>query len=217
VFQQSPNQLIECANVFGRSVTGISSSVWRAIFGFFALVCEQGRWAPIFGRSFGRISKPHRSAHRMLPSRTQRNPVTGRIAQCRTSIGRCNPALPVLMKDYYTGIGCRDGAGRRSLRLERKLLGLMVLFATTFWLLRCALPTWRRQQISPELEADNAFGPLKFRPDGTFRISIFEDLHFGESTSTTNPVPASKGSLLMLLPQMHGTPGAHSRTSTQSR
>ncbi|KAK3901354.1 hypothetical protein C8A05DRAFT_34959 [Staphylotrichum tortipilum] len=25
------------------------------------------------------------------------------------------------------------------------------------------------------------FGPLKFRPDGTFHISIFEDLHFGEN------------------------------------
>lgn len=23
--------------------------------------------------------------------------------------------------------------------------------------------------------------PLRFRPDGTFQISIFEDLHFGES------------------------------------
>ena len=122
------------------------------------------------------------------------------------------------MKDYYPRMSGRDGAGRRSLRLERKLLGLMVLFTAAFWLIRFPIPTWRRQQVSPVPEADNAFGPLKFRPDGTFRISIFEDLHFGESTSTTDhPAPASKGSLLMLSPQMHGTPGAHSRTSTQSK
>lgn len=29
--------------------------------------------------------------------------------------------------------------------------------------------------------SSNAFGPLKFQPDGTFQISVFEDLHFGES------------------------------------
>ena len=30
--------------------------------------------------------------------------------------------------------------------------------------------------------SSNPFGPLKFQTDGTFQISIFEDLHFGEST-----------------------------------
>ena len=40
--------------------------------------------------------------------------------------------------------------------------------------------------ILPASEAkyDNSsdpFGPLKFQRDGTFQISIFEDLHFGES------------------------------------
>ncbi len=28
---------------------------------------------------------------------------------------------------------------------------------------------------------DDGFGPLRFKEDGTFQISIFEDLHFGES------------------------------------
>jgi hypothetical protein len=28
---------------------------------------------------------------------------------------------------------------------------------------------------------NSSFGPLTFSADGTFRISIFEDLHFGES------------------------------------
>ena len=44
--------------------------------------------------------------------------------------------------------------------------------------------------IAAVLPASNAkyynssqpFGPLKFQADGTFQISIFEDLHFGEST-----------------------------------
>ncbi|KAK4120733.1 Metallo-dependent phosphatase [Parathielavia appendiculata] len=34
------------------------------------------------------------------------------------------------------------------------------------------------QTRSPE---SHKFGPLRFRPDGTFHISIFEDLHFGEN------------------------------------
>lgn len=29
--------------------------------------------------------------------------------------------------------------------------------------------------------SSNLYGPLKFKADGTFQISIFEDLHFGES------------------------------------
>ena len=33
------------------------------------------------------------------------------------------------------------------------------------------------------LKRSGAFGPLQFRTDGTFQISIFEDLHFGESRS----------------------------------
>jgi hypothetical protein len=27
------------------------------------------------------------------------------------------------------------------------------------------------------------FGPLRFKPDGSFQLAIFEDLHFGESES----------------------------------
>lgn len=32
-----------------------------------------------------------------------------------------------------------------------------------------------------QLDSTRIFGPLTFNSDGTFQISIFEDLHFGES------------------------------------
>ena len=183
-------------------------------------VSKGERWASIFGRSYGRISlqtpPPFGASHASVPHSAQ----SGQLAalpnvghQSAAATRRC----PFVMKDYYPRVSFGDGAGRCSLRRERKLLVLMVLFATTFWLLRCALLTWRRQQVSPVPEADNVFGPLKFRADGTFQISIFEDLHFGESTYKSNPESVSEGRLLMLSPQTRGTPGARSRTSTQSR
>ena len=61
---------------------------------------------------------------------------------------------------------------------------IMAFFATAavLWLiapsLQAVLPT--RYATS---NSSSPFGPLKFREDGTFQISIFEDLHFGESES----------------------------------
>lgn len=53
-------------------------------------------------------------------------------------------------------------------------------FAAVLWLippsLQAVLPT--RYATS---NSGSSFGPLKFREDGTFQLSIFEDLHFGES------------------------------------
>jgi hypothetical protein len=49
---------------------------------------------------------------------------------------------------------------------------LRSLIATTFF----ALP-------SMEAAVPQRFIPLRFSHDGTFQISIFEDLHFGESQS----------------------------------
>lgn len=36
----------------------------------------------------------------------------------------------------------------------------------------------------PVSHHSDPFGPLTFRADGTFQISVFEDLHFGESMFT---------------------------------
>ncbi|KAK0750062.1 Metallo-dependent phosphatase-like protein [Schizothecium vesticola] len=45
------------------------------------------------------------------------------------------------------------------------------------------LVCWKRQSESSA--ADQIFGPLQFQSDGTFQLSIFEDLHFGENSWTT--------------------------------
>lgn len=37
------------------------------------------------------------------------------------------------------------------------------------------------QALSMRKWSNESFGPLRFSDDGTFQISIFEDLHFGES------------------------------------
>lgn len=39
-----------------------------------------------------------------------------------------------------------------------------------------SIPKWRNE----------SFGALKFAEDGTFQLSIFEDLHFGESKTAVN-------------------------------
>lgn len=53
-------------------------------------------------------------------------------------------------------------------------------FAALLWLvapsLQAVLPT---RFVSPN--GSDLYGPLRFREDGTFQISIFADLHFGES------------------------------------
>lgn len=63
--------------------------------------------------------------------------------------------------------------------IDRKIMAFFA-FAAVLWLiapsLQAALPT--RYAAS---NSGSPFGPLKFREDGTFQISVFEDLHFGES------------------------------------
>lgn len=63
--------------------------------------------------------------------------------------------------------------------IDKRLMAFFAL-ATLLWLtapsLQAVLPT--RCAIS---NSSSSFGPLKFREDGTFQISVFEDLHFGES------------------------------------
>lgn len=39
------------------------------------------------------------------------------------------------------------------------------------------------------VNSTNPFGPLTFSSDGTFQISIFEDLHFGESNTSHSDIP----------------------------
>ncbi|KAH8776748.1 Metallo-dependent phosphatase-like protein [Diaporthe sp. PMI_573] len=56
----------------------------------------------------------------------------------------------------------------------------LFVFAALLWLiapsLQAVLPTRFASSSGNDL-----FGPLRFREDGTFQISIFEDLHFGEN------------------------------------
>lgn len=53
---------------------------------------------------------------------------------------------------------------------------------------------------------------LTFNADGTFRICMFEDLHFGESPSS---IAFSRRDADQ--PQMPGNNGVHNKTSTRSR
>lgn len=78
--------------------------------------------------------------------------------------------------------------------------------------------------ISRCLQDDSSqarFPPLAFRPDGTFQVSIFEDLHFGESTLSSSPVqtdlPPLPSANKPTLFKTRGTPGVPDRTSTQSK
>lgn len=40
--------------------------------------------------------------------------------------------------------------------------------------------------LSTQEQAPEPLAPLKFAEDGTFQVSILEDLHFGESEFTDN-------------------------------
>lgn len=89
----------------------------------------------------------------------------------------------------------REGVGinrppRFSMRnlgaIDKKIMAFFA-FAAVLWLiapsLQAALPA--RYATS---NSSSPLGHLKFRKDGTFHISIFEDLHFGESEySKYNP------------------------------
>ena len=68
------------------------------------------------------------------------------------------------------------------------------------------------------LPGKKGLGPLRFRPDGTFHISIFEDLHFGESESR-HAIHFNDGKLLTScsLCKTHGIHGAHNKTCSPSR
>lgn len=82
----------------------------------------------------------------------------------------------------------REDTGiNRPNRLSKHALGAIVKNTMAFfasaallWLiapsLQAVLPT---RYVSSNDSGLN--GPLRFREDGTFQISIFEDLHFGES------------------------------------
>ena len=59
-------------------------------------------------------------------------------------------------------------------RFIRMLCALIVAVAFTVLSLGAVLPDTKRQNA--DLQA-----PLRFTSSGTFQISIFEDLHFGES------------------------------------
>ncbi|KAJ0119667.1 calcineurin-like phosphoesterase [Diaporthe amygdali] len=63
--------------------------------------------------------------------------------------------------------------------VDKKIMAFFA-FAAVLWLiapsLQAVLPA-----IFPAHTSSDIFGPLKFRDDGTFQISIFEDLHFGEN------------------------------------
>jgi hypothetical protein len=61
----------------------------------------------------------------------------------------------------------------------RRLTAARVL---SLFALHCqAAPPWSNRPSSHQTQA---FAPLTFSGDRTFQISIFEDLHFGESEST---------------------------------
>lgn len=49
------------------------------------------------------------------------------------------------------------------------------------WLAVASTPTPYPLSAHAQIDTRETFGPLKFNADGSFQISIFEDLHFGES------------------------------------
>lgn len=81
------------------------------------------------------------------------------------------------------GIGSINRPHRPSMHdlyvIDKRLMAFFAL-AALLWLtapsLQAVLPT--RCATS---NSSSSSGPLKFRQDGTFQISVFEDLHFGES------------------------------------
>jgi hypothetical protein len=118
------------------------------------------------------------------------------------------------MKGYialpHQGSG-RDGAIGRPRALRSHVLAFVMLFAGFLALSKPIF--WRRQSDSSA--ADQTFGPLQFQSDGTFQLSIFEDLHFGESMFlplTPYPPPGERSHH-----QIPGPPGVPSKTSTPSK
>lgn len=58
---------------------------------------------------------------------------------------------------------------------------VLAITALTSAVVGLAVPLAQFRLLASPNPSRSHFGPLKFRPDGTFHISIFEDLHFGES------------------------------------
>ncbi|KAL1881292.1 hypothetical protein Daus18300_001145 [Diaporthe australafricana] len=60
---------------------------------------------------------------------------------------------------------------------------MMAFFASAavLWFIAPSLQAVLPTSYATSSSSSNPFGPLKFRDDGTFQISIFEDLHFGEN------------------------------------
>jgi hypothetical protein len=75
-----------------------------------------------------------------------------------------------------------------SRRIFSSLVWTMLIAAV---LLLLNLRTPIRKQAILESVGGAALAPLKFQADGTFQISIFSDLHFGESTF---PLPCKSSS-----------------------
>jgi hypothetical protein len=102
----------------------------------------------------------------------------------------------------------------RSGRAVSTLAALTMLIATVFTLLNLA----RRQSFSwlrRGTSSSPTLGALKFQPDGTFQISIFEDLHFGERQfvlpyATFSPLTVSSA-------QMLGKRGDPNKTSSRPK
>lgn len=82
----------------------------------------------------------------------------------------------------------RDIAIHRQRHLRSHTLASFIMLFTGLPL--CKIVFWRRQSDSSAV--DQAFGPLQFQPDGTFQLSIFEDLHFGEGELLPRPHPPRK-------------------------
>src|SRR5690348_670159 len=77
------------------------------------------------------------------------------------------------MEDTYRAVG----PGTHSMC---RAFALAAFAATALGLPRPG-PGFASQSPLTGTQRQDGFGPLQFRSDGTFHISIFEDLHFGES------------------------------------
>lgn len=118
------------------------------------------------------------------------------------------------MEDSYRGCPKKQ----QWMKMAWRMMRVWVLISVA---LVCAVPSL--QIVLPRRYSNSSasFGPLKFTEDGTFQISIFEDLHFGESkppiAGLLNSIDACSGLADATVMQMRGTSGVPSRTSTRSR
>jgi hypothetical protein len=83
--------------------------------------------------------------------------------------------------DFDTAAGSQAAQIRTQKPFRRifTLLGWMMLIAAALRLLNLGTPSRRKAIL--ESVGGAGLAPLKFQGDGTFQISIFSDLHFGES------------------------------------